>query len=56
MFNVFGTELISLAITCLIPGHSGIFQELEDNKMDEPHLTEWPGNCTSYFILNKEAE
>lgn len=49
VFNIFGTQLISPAIICLILGHSEILQELDDNKMDEPHLKEWPGNCTSYL-------
>lgn len=49
VFNIFGTQLISPAIICSILGHSEILQELGDNKMDEPHLKEWPGNCTSYL-------
>lgn len=49
VFNIFGTQLISPAIICLILGHSEILQELGDNKMHEPHLKEWPGNCTSYL-------
>lgn len=49
VFNIFGTQLISPAIICMILGHSEILQELDDNKMDEPHLKEWPGNCTSYL-------